>query len=258
MIDYYNNAAKHNNTQYISVNKKEVMPENAPITSFGYALPKKTAEWIDKLYGQVGSFSNSFTLTGVSDTLVSSHNTKGRETTVTSAIKMYQKSIEKIKKSGTTVNMDSPNKYLWEYTDRFLNSPIGSSQYVYETDTVPFLQMVLNGTMEVYAPYSNFSFYSQSDMLRMIDGFYAVTGYLSDISHLTQLTLLNLHRGYVITGDISNLAGMTALTEGTIDGCGNVTGDTSSIAALHPNNGGKLSSLTISGTKVTGTWPPSA
>lgn len=29
--------------------------------------------------------------------------------------------------------------------------------------------MVLNGTMEVYAPYANFSFYSQTDMLRMID-----------------------------------------------------------------------------------------
>jgi hypothetical protein len=28
---------------------------------------------------------------------------------------------------------------------------------------------VLNGTMEVYAPYSNFSFYTQSDILRMID-----------------------------------------------------------------------------------------
>ena len=29
--------------------------------------------------------------------------------------------------------------------------------------------MVLNGTMEVYAPYANFSFYAQTDMLRMID-----------------------------------------------------------------------------------------
>lgn len=34
---------------------------------------------------------------------------------------------------------------------------------------MPFLQMVLNGTMEVYAPYSNFSFYTQTDILRMID-----------------------------------------------------------------------------------------
>ena len=29
--------------------------------------------------------------------------------------------------------------------------------------------MVLNGTMEVYAPYANFSFYSTTDQLRMID-----------------------------------------------------------------------------------------
>ena len=37
------------------------------------------------------------------------------------------------------------------------------------TDTVPFLQMVLHNTMEVYAPYANFSFYTQRDILRMID-----------------------------------------------------------------------------------------
>jgi len=29
--------------------------------------------------------------------------------------------------------------------------------------------MVLNGTMEVYGPYANFSFYTQSDILKMID-----------------------------------------------------------------------------------------
>ena len=29
--------------------------------------------------------------------------------------------------------------------------------------------MVLRGTMEVYGPYSNFSFYTQEDILRMID-----------------------------------------------------------------------------------------
>ena len=59
--------------------------------------------------------------------------------------------------------------YLWKYTDRFLQMPAGTSQYVFETDTVPFLQLVLHGTMEMYAPYSNFSFYAQSDILKMID-----------------------------------------------------------------------------------------
>ena len=74
-----------------------------------------------------------------------------------------------MKEDDTKINLVSPNKYLWKYTDRYLQSAVGTSQYVYETDTVPFLQMVLHGTMELYAPYANFSFYSTTDQLRMID-----------------------------------------------------------------------------------------
>lgn len=169
MINYYNNAAKHNNTQYLLLDKAGVLPENAPVTDFGYALPKRSAQWLTDLYNDVEGFSNSFTITGISNTLVSSHDSDGKETTVSQAIELYQKAVEDIKKDDTKVNMDNPNAYFWQYVDRYLQTPVGSSQYVYETDTVPFLQMVLNGTMEMYAPYSNFSFYSQKDMLRMVD-----------------------------------------------------------------------------------------
>lgn len=169
MIGYYNTAAKHNNTQYLRLLKSNVLPENAPVAEFGYALPTKSAEWVTDLYSQIKKFSNSFTITGISNTLVSSHNSDESEITVSKAIELYQKAIGKIDKDGTKINMDNPNAYLWQYVDRYLQAPVGSSQYVYETDTVPFLQMVLNGTMEMYAPYSNFSFYSQKDMLRMID-----------------------------------------------------------------------------------------
>lgn len=169
MLNYYNNAAKHNNTQYLLLNKQTVLPENSPVTEFGYALPTKAADWLTELYRSVKGFSSSFTITGISNTLVSSHNSDGSEITVSEAIDLYQKSVEEIKKDDTKINMDSPNAYFWKYVDRYLQSPVGSSQYVYETDTVPFLQMVLNGTMEMYAPYSNFSFYSQADMLKMID-----------------------------------------------------------------------------------------
>lgn len=44
-----------------------------------------------------------------------------------------------------------------------------SSQFIIQTDTVPFVQLVLHNTMEMYASYSNFSFYTISDALRMID-----------------------------------------------------------------------------------------
>jgi len=71
--------------------------------------------------------------------------------------------------SRALVCADAPNQYVWAYTDRYLNTPMFTSQYLVETDTVPFLQMVLHGSMELYSPYANFSFYTDADVLRMID-----------------------------------------------------------------------------------------
>lgn len=169
MISYYNNAAKHMNTQYLELDKSGVLPKNVPVTEYGYAAPKKTAQWMQDLYEDLGDLSPSFTIEGASNVLVSTYSSDGAETTATEAIKLYQDVLQKMNENGTKLNLVNPNLYLWKYTDRYLQSPVGTSQYVYETDTVPFLQMVLRGTMEVYAPYANFSFYSATDQLRMID-----------------------------------------------------------------------------------------
>ena len=169
MISYYNNAAKHLNTKYLLLDKSEILPTNVPVTEYGYASPDKTAQWITDLYEELGDYSSSFTIDGASNMLISTHESDGEQTTVSDAIELYQNALQQISEDGTTLNLVAPNQYLWQYTDRYLQSPVGTSQYVYETDTVPFVQMVLYGTMEVYAPYSNFSFYSQSDMLKMID-----------------------------------------------------------------------------------------
>lgn len=169
MINYYNNAAKHLNTKYLLLDKSEILPKNVPVTEYGYADPNKTAQWMEKLYNSLGKEGSSFTIDGASDILLSTHSNDGKSTTVSDTIGLYQNTLSGIKEKGAMLNLVNPNQYLWQYTDRYLQSPVGTSQYVYETDTVPFLQMVLNGTMEVYAPYSNFSFYSQKDMLKMID-----------------------------------------------------------------------------------------
>lgn len=169
MINYYNNAAKHLNTKYLTVDKSAILPKNVPVSEYGYASPVKAAKWLTELYGDLGEYGSSFTVDGISNTLISTHESDGKQTTVTDAIKLYQEALNKIHDNKTMLNMVNPNRYLWKYTDRYLQSSVGTSQYVYETDTVPFLQMVLHGTMEIYAPYSNFSFYSQKDMLKMID-----------------------------------------------------------------------------------------
>lgn len=61
------------------------------------------------------------------------------------------------------------NEYLWKYTDEMFNIPMVNSQYLFLSDTVPFIQMVLKGSMDYYAPFSNLSFYSQADILKMVE-----------------------------------------------------------------------------------------
>lgn len=168
MMNFNGVAARHVNTWYVELNKDSILPESVPEKRFGYAIPKKSAEWLLEHFDYMKKHTESMTITGISNLLISTYSRNGISTTASEAITMYQDALEKV--SGSLkVNLENPNQYLWKYTDRYLQCPVGTSQYLFETDTVPFLQLVLNGTMEVYAPYSNFSFYTQSDILRMID-----------------------------------------------------------------------------------------
>lgn len=168
MMNYRGNAVKHINSWYLDVDKSAVVPENSPVTNYGYATPEKSVKWFHSQLSRVSSYCGSMTVSGMSNILLSNYDMGSAEITVTETIELYEKTFEDARKE-LKLNFEAPNMYLWKYTDRYLQSPVGTSQYVFETDAVPFLQMVLNGTMEVYAPYSNFSFYTQADILRMID-----------------------------------------------------------------------------------------
>ncbi|MGD7053098.1 DUF5696 domain-containing protein [Sutcliffiella horikoshii] len=70
-------------------------------------------------------------------------------------------------------NMDlslyRPNDYAWGYMDKYLDMPMYSSNYMFVTDTVPFLQIVLKGYTPYYATFSNFSHNPTEEVLRIIE-----------------------------------------------------------------------------------------
>lgn len=168
MTGYYNIAAKHVNTWYVEVDESMILPQNVPVSNFSRATPKKVAAWTKTLAEKLKKTNASITLDGISNVLTGTYDRDGVDFSITDAIALYQDTLAGIRQE-MKINLVNPNMYLWKYTDRFLQMPAGTSQYVFETDTVPFLQLVLHGTMEMYAPYSNFSFYAQSDILKMID-----------------------------------------------------------------------------------------
>lgn len=168
MTSYYKTSARHVNSWYLLIEKYMILPANYPFTQFSYATTDKSVKWLEKAVKEFSPYVDSMTIGGITNVLLSTYNSDGIESTLSENMLIYKEAFEKANKS-VKLNLDNPNMYLWKYADRYLQSPVGSSQYVFETDAVPFLQMVLNGTMEVYAPYSNFSFYTKPDMLRMID-----------------------------------------------------------------------------------------
>ncbi len=62
-----------------------------------------------------------------------------------------------------------PSAYQWRYVRDYLDMPMTNSQYLCETDTVPFLQMVLKGSVNYYAPYMNLGFCSDGAVLKMVE-----------------------------------------------------------------------------------------
>lgn len=82
---------------------------------------------------------------------------------------IYSSLMERLNDSLQAVAMYAPHDYMLPYTDRYLDVPMYSSQRIFETDTVPFVQMVLKGYMDYYAPYSNFFANGQEELLRLIE-----------------------------------------------------------------------------------------
>lgn len=162
-LNYTGNAAKHINGWYL----ERHLLGDVPFTDFAYAKPAKSASWLTSQVEDLAKVDiGSHSIEGLSEILMSEHGNDSMN--AEEVITLYQETLSNLPED-IELNLKTPNQYLWAYTDRFLQAPVYPTQFLIETDTVPFLQLVLNGSMEVYGPYSNFSFSSQKDMLRMID-----------------------------------------------------------------------------------------
>ena len=65
--------------------------------------------------------------------------------------------------------LEEPCAYLWKNTQAFLNMPLGTSDYMYIDEEVPFVSMVLKGVMPMYSDYVNFEANKQQFFLQMVE-----------------------------------------------------------------------------------------
>ncbi len=128
-----------------------------------YIKPPLITEYVDKINNELPAYSVNFEDLGY---LLYSDYTRNRQISRKQSKELLTDAFEKI---GLKAYFSSANEYMLPYTKAVTSIPVTNSQYMYETDTVPFLQMILKGRIDYYAPYSNQGFYSDLSVLKMIE-----------------------------------------------------------------------------------------
>lgn len=64
--------------------------------------------------------------------------------------------------------LENPNQYAYAYADAIYNVPTSNSKFIFETDSVPFIQILLSGYVDTFANYLNFGGNTES-LLTLVD-----------------------------------------------------------------------------------------
>ncbi|XFA98985.1 DUF5696 domain-containing protein [Candidatus Izemoplasma sp. B36] len=81
----------------------------------------------------------------------------------------YQAYLEIMETYDGIGNYFYPFSYAYKYTDSFFEVPLYNSQLKYYDDLVPLLQIVLKGSIDLYASYLNFNSLGRETLLNIID-----------------------------------------------------------------------------------------
>lgn len=112
-------------------------------------------------------YGAEFALAEMSNKLYADYTT-GKEITRDESLAEVLDLVSLVSSDGR-IPMYQPNQYLWKFADTMYNMPATNSQIMYESDSVPFLQIVLSGCVEMFGNSINTSSYSTERLLRQIE-----------------------------------------------------------------------------------------
>ncbi len=136
--------------------------------TFYFLTPSKSTDLLETFvesYTKKGV--SNLALAGISDSLYS-YSYKGEFYTRYDVADAYSTLVDTVSQD-TNLLLEQPFAYLWNDTDAFLDMPLGSSDYMYVDEEVPFLSMVLKGVVPMYSEYVNFEANKTEFFLQMVE-----------------------------------------------------------------------------------------
>ncbi|QMS84220.1 DUF5696 domain-containing protein [Candidatus Xianfuyuplasma coldseepsis] len=80
-----------------------------------------------------------------------------------------QNVLAQFNNQGITTGLYNPDAYLYGYMDTYYDAPISSSDYQISAASIPFLQLVIGGYVDMYSPYLNFISDETYSLMRMVE-----------------------------------------------------------------------------------------
>ncbi len=151
------NKRRYEQTTYMDVYKRLL-----------YIIPSRSEDLLDRFVKSYTSKGvNKLALAGITGTLFS-YNYSGKNYSRYDTQDSYSGTVSKLA-GNTDLVMEQPFAYLWADTGAFLDMPLYTSAYIFEDESIPFLSMVLKGSIPVYAEYVNFEANKQEFFLKMVE-----------------------------------------------------------------------------------------
>ena len=166
---------------------------------FYYLLPSRTGGNLSRLASDLNKAGlSNLALTGITNTLFS-YSSKGSYYSRSDTRASYISAVAAANESMDLL-LENPNMYLWRYADAYLDMPLGSSDYLYVDQDIPFLSMVLKGVLPMYSRYVNFEANKTENFLQMVESgmypsFYLTWGETSQLIYTNSSNLYSLEFG---------------------------------------------------------------
>ena len=138
---------------------------NGTDVKFYRATPNNTANLLKKYEANLDKYNASgFDFTSIGYELFSTYYHEKHDRT--DSIAVYQQAMANYSHQA---NVRKPNLYLYNYFDNYLDAPRSSSGFMIETESIPFLQMVLSGYKSFYCSPINLNYLGKKQLLELVD-----------------------------------------------------------------------------------------
>ena len=136
--------------------------------TFRYLTPARTMETLEKAgKSYLKNNVENIMLSGITNILFT-YTSKGEAYSRADTANSYEATISKLDKDINFI-MEKPFAYLWKYTDAIIDMPVGSSNYIFTDEEVPFLSIALKGILPMYAEYVNFEADKHGFFLKLVE-----------------------------------------------------------------------------------------